>query len=257
MKGRPWSDAFPTVQVEQGAEPKPVTFIYPFYMNHGFLGRQLAWWSTYDASLRTHLSAIIVDDGSPRPALDVLRHETDLPFPIRLFRIEQDVRWNWLAARNIGFHHAPEGWCLVTDIDHVIPQSTATALVYGKHAPSTIYGLSRREGTGETIHPHPNSWFITRAMFWKVGGYDEALSGHYGTDGEWRRRLAATAPMAILSDRLIRHEHVGDSSTTAYLRKQPEDARVKQLIAARGKAWTPKTLSFPYHEEALEFAGCR
>ena len=85
-------------------------------------------------------------------------------------------------------------------------------------------------------------------MFWRVGGYDETLSGHYGTDGDWRRRCAATARMQILEDRLIRQEHDGDSSTTRYLRKQPEDAQVKHLVAARGTHWRPKTLSFPYHE---------
>lgn len=256
--GQPWSAAFPLVSVPQSAEPKRVTIIYPYYDNPEFLKRQLGWWGTYGSELRSHLSAIIVDDGSTLPAGDVLAAERQLPFPIRLFRIDVDIRWNWLAARNIGFHHANDGWCLVTDIDHVIPASTADALVYGKHDARKIYGLSRIEYNGEPIAPHPNSWFLTREMFWKVGGYDETLSGHYGTDGEWRRRLAATAPLEILTDRLVRHEHVGDSSTTTYLRKQPEDARVKQLIAARGKKWKPKTLSFPYHEETLQpVAVCR
>lgn len=251
--GKLWCDGFPTVHVPQGAEPKRVTYIYPYYQNPVFLRQQIAWWSTYPASLREHLSAIIVDDGSPIAAEDVLRGRT-MPFPVRLFRIRQDVRWNWLAARNIGFHHAPDGWCLVTDMDHVIPQSTADAVVYGKHDPSVIYGFSRKEYTGVTVAPHPNSWFLTREMFWTVGGYDETLSGHYGTDGDWRRRLAATAPLKILHDRLIRHEYQHDASTTAYLRKQPQDAEVKRLIAKRGKGWTPKTLSFPYDEVSLEAA---
>ena len=166
--GTPWSASLPLVHVHQGAEPKHVTFIVPFYMNHDFLKVQLGWWSTFPASLRQHLSAIIVDDGSPEPA----RLPWPLPFPVRLFRIDVDLRWNWLAARNIGFHHAPEGWCLVTDIDHVIPESTATAAVYGKHNPGTIYGFSRREHSGEPLNPHPNSWLMTRAVFWMVGGYD-------------------------------------------------------------------------------------
>jgi len=189
------------------------------------------------------------------PAEDVLRDIT-LPFPVRLFQIDVDVRWNWLAARNIGFHHAPAGWCAVTDIDHVIPETTASSLVYGHHDQSVIYGFSRRESTGETIAAHPNSWFLTREMFWRVGGYDETLSGYYGTDGDWRRRLAATAPMEILADRLLRYEYDGDSSTTAYKRKQPEDVAVKQLIAKRKKGWKPKVLSFPYGEIELRARAC-
>jgi hypothetical protein len=245
----------PVVQIVQGETPKPVTFVYPYYDAPDFLGRQVAWWSTFPAHLRSNLSAIIVDDGSPLPAYAVLRDKV-LPFPIRLFRIGVDVRWNWLAARNIGFCQAPIGWCAVTDIDHVIPESTAASLVYGHHDARVIYGFSRRESTGEMIAAHPNSWFLTRDMFWQVGGYDETLSGYYGTDGDWRRRLAATAPMEILSDRLLRYEYDGDSSTTAYQRKQPEDAAVKTLIAKRKKGWKPKVLSFPYEEIALE-AVCR
>lgn len=256
MKGRVWCDKFPVVHVPQSDQPKAVTFIYPFYRNQSFLRQQLAWWATYPAHLRAHLNAIIVDDGSPEPASDVLRGR-ELPFPVRLFRIGVDVRWNWLAARNIGFHHAAEGWCAVTDMDHVIPQTTADALVYGKHDPNGIYGFSRIEYTGEKVAPHPNSWFLARTMFWRIGGYDETLSGFYGSDGEWRKRVAATAPLRILEDRLVRHEYQLDSSTTAYLRKQPEDAAVRSLIAKRGKGWKPKTLSFPYEAVDLVGAACR
>lgn len=245
-----WCEKMPTVSVAQTAVPKQVTLILPFYRNQRFLRTQLSWWRTFPAHLRAHLSAIIVDDGSPEPAEDVLRN-CEHPFHVRLFRIQQDVRWNWLAARNIGFRHASEGWCLVTDMDHVVPESTATAVVYGAHDPSIIYGFSRREYTGVEAAPHPNSWLMTREMFWRVGGYDEALSGFYGTDGDWRRRMAAVASIFILTDRLIRHEYQQDSSTTAYQRKQTMDAEVKRIIARRGKSWRPNVLSFPYDEIPL------
>ncbi len=252
MKGVPWCAKMPVVTPRNG-DPKLVTIVLPYYENPQFLRRQLAWLGTFPASLRQWLSLIVVDDGSPdAPAQREMTALSPELRSMRLFRIDVDVRWNWLAARNIGLHAADDGWCLLTDIDHVIPESTASAVVYGAHDPNTIYGFSRIEHTGETLAPHPNSWLMTRDMFWKVGGYDEALSGHYGTDGDWRRRCAATAPIHILSDRLIRHEHVGDSSTTHYLRKQPEDAGVKQIVAARGKGWRPKTLSFPYHVVAWE-----
>jgi hypothetical protein len=124
-------------------------------------------------------------------------------------------------------------------------------VIYGVHDPGVIYGFRRYDAKSDgaiEIPPHPNSWLMTRAMFWKVGGYDETLSGHYGTDGDWRRRCAKAAPIKILRDVLLRYEYVEDSSTTRYLRKQPEDAVVKRLVQARGHGWRPKTLSFPYHE---------
>jgi hypothetical protein len=240
-----WSAHLPVVTAPQSAVPKHVTLVLPYYSSPTFLKQQLAWWGTYPANLREHFSVILVDDGSPTPAVVV-----DPPVALRLFRIDVDVRWNWLAARNIGAKHA-EGWCVFTDMDHVITQPCLESLVYGPHDARMIYGFSRIESTGEVNAPHPNSWFLTRSMFWNVGGYDETLSGHYGTDGSWRRRLARTAPMAILSDRLVRHEYVTDSSTTAYKRKQPVDAAVKKLDKSGSPGFTPKVLSFPYHEVPL------
>jgi hypothetical protein len=250
VMGVPWCQSLPVVDVPQRLVPKPVTIVMPFYMNDAFLRQQIGWWGTASKSLRGHLNAIIVDDCSPTPAVDVLLR-CEFPFPIRLFRIEQDVRWNWLAARNIGFQHADHGWVLVTDMDHVAPVSTLEALVYGQHNPKTVYALSRMEHSGEKLTPHSASFFMTREMFWRVGGYDERMSGFYGSDGYYRKRLSATAPMAILSDRLIRHEYQGDSSTQTYKRKQPEDGRLRSLVESFPKGSKPKVLSFPYHEVPL------
>jgi len=54
--------------------------------------------------------------------------------------------------------------------------------------------------------------------------------------------------MRLLRAALVRHEYVGDSSTQRYHRKQPQDAAVRRLVAARRPGWQPTTLSFPYHE---------
>jgi hypothetical protein len=196
------------------------------------------------------LRVIVVDDGSPQhPASDILCGFA-LNFPIRLFRVGVDVRWNWLAARNIGMHYA-DGWCLLTDMDHLVPEDTLRAVVFGELKERAIYRFLRREHTGERIHPHPNSMLMTHQSFWHVGGYDEALSGHYGTDGDWRRRCAAARSVYTLPCSLERHEYVQDSSTVHYKRKQPEDAGKKAIIARRGAGWKPKVLSFPYEEVAL------
>lgn len=246
-----WDNA-PMARIELRDVPKRVTFIYPYYENPLFFAIQLYNWSHhYPEKLHKQLSAIIVDDGSQKyPAADVLR--MNWSFPIRLFRIEEDVPWNWIAARNIAMHHAPEGWCVGTDMDHVITHQVAEALVWGDHQEDVIYRFSRVESTGLRIHPHPNSWFMTKEMFWKFGGYDENFSGHYGSDGDARRRWVNTAPVLTLPQELIRHERRGDSSTTRYQRKSVEDkAAVARILSARGKDWKPKILSFPYHEVTI------
>lgn len=249
--GAPGFDDSPKALIETGLDAKLITLVYPYYENPRFLEHQLGVWASYPDVVRRHVCAIVVDDGSPdSPAERVLAGRAS-PFPMRLFRIDVDVRWNWLAARNIAMYHALDGWCVLTDMDHVVTEETATSLLFGIHNRGVIYRFSRREHTGEPVHPHPNSMFMTRETFWKVGGYDEALSGHYGTDGDWRRRCAETAPVRLLEDELVRHEYQGDSSTTRYKRKQPEDAGKKAIIARRKRGWRPKTLSFPYHEVKL------
>lgn len=247
--GAPGCDDAPVVTVAVGHEPKDFTLIMPYYENPMFMVRQYDHLRGMPHELRQFLTVIVVDDGSPRePAEGVLAGISQEELALRLYRIEKDVRWNWLAARNIGAHRASTQWLMLTDMDHVLPERTLRTLVYGQHAASTIYRFSR---TGTKTHPHPNSWFMTRDMYWRVGGYDEALSGYYGTDGEYRRRCAATAPIRIMSVPLELHEHEGDSSTIRYKRKQPEDAAAKQMIKRRGPNWRPRTLSFEYHEVHL------
>lgn len=247
----PGCDDAPVVKIPRVKTPKSFTLIMPYYENPVTLAAHVRRWEGWPPELRERIEGIVVDDGSPgHPASRVLQGIWQ-PFPLRLFRINADVRWNWLAARNLAFDRAGAGWCLVTDIDHAVPVETVAALISGGHDPEVIYRFSRAEHSGHSIPPHPNSWFLTKEMFWRTGGYDEALSGYYGTDGEYRRRAARTAPVRILADRLVREEHVRDSSTVRYLRKQPEDRAVQGIVAARGKNWTPKVLSFPWHEVDL------
>lgn len=241
-----WCRDLPTVSIVRGDAPKTITLVVPYYDQPIFLARQVAHWQTFNPALPW--AVIVVDDGSPTAPIEVAI--PDAPSWLRRFRIEVDVRWNWLAARNIGAHHAVSSWLLLTDLDHVVPRETWDAVIFGQHDPGVVYAFQRREHTGDPIAPHSASFLMTRALFWTIGGYDETLSGFYGTDGDWRRRVAAVAPIVLLSESLIRHEYVDDSSVRTYQRKQPEDAAVRQIVARRRPGWRPKTLSFPYHEVA-------
>lgn len=244
--GRLWCRDLPVVNVPPAKEPKRLTLIVPYYENPMFFQRQVAHWRSLWGVLRFSLSIIVVDDGSPEP----LQHPGLMPMPFKAFRIDQDVRWNWLAARNIGAHHADDGWLLLTDIDHLVPESTFLSVLMGEHDPHVVYAFSRQEHTGETIAPHSASFLMTREMFWRIGGYEERFAGFYGSDGYYRRRVAAMAKMAVLTDPLVRYEFVDDSSTTRYKRKQKEDARLKEIAVAIPKGAKPLVLSFPYHEVA-------
>jgi hypothetical protein len=164
-----------------------------------------------------------------------------LPLETRLFRIDVDIRWGWPLARNVGAKYTP-GWIVLTDMDHVIPASTAKALVYGKHDPSAVYAFSR---TGDKTTPHSASFFLTQKMYWRIGGYDERAVGFYGNDGPFRKEMARHATIQILREHLECHEKTKGATTETYERKQPQDAN-------RPRWRKPHlTLSVPYHEVSL------
>lgn len=246
-KGTPWCDGLPVVAMPRGTQPKRVTLIVPYYQCPQFFAYQLQHWRGLPADVQESVSIIVVDDGSPDPAI----LPENLPLGIRLFRIDVDVAWNWLAARNIGAHHADHGWLLLTDMDHVVPAETLRTAIYGNLDPAIVYGFSRREHTGEKLNPHSASFLMTKAMFWQIGGYDERLSGVYGTDGAYRKRLTAKARVRILTDELIRHEYVSDSSVTAYERKTEQMREARRRRFASVTSGPPKVLSFPYHEVGI------
>lgn len=232
---------------------RAVTLVLPYYRNAEMLGEQYERITQLPADVRNGLQLIVVDDGSPKsPAEAVGRPELGIA-GFQLFRIDVDVRWNWLAARNIGVEKAKTEWVLLTDIDHIVPEKTWRRLQEHKLNPRKVYRFSRLDLPDLTPYkPHPNSWLMTRELFDKIGGYDERFSGFYGTDGEFRDRVRANAEIVMLDEALLRvpREVIADASTTTYLRKQPEDhdgvTRIRAKIAAEGGR--PHRLTFSYHQ---------
>lgn len=233
---------------------RSITLVLPYYDNPSMLVEQQRVWTTYPLELRTQLHVIVVDDGSPRaPALP---HFYAVPADLAsfaLYRTGADVRWNWLFCRNLGVSVAPTDWVMLTDIDHVMPVPTLRRLLEGPFDPQCAYRFVRIDAPKMTPYkPHPNTWFLTRALFDQIGGYDERFSGFYGTDGEFRRRVSTTARKIVILDApMIRYprEVIADASTTTYTRKEKRDKlNVRRIINERASIphWRPLRLTFPY-----------
>jgi hypothetical protein len=166
-------------------------------------GRQYAALAALPENLQGLPALIVVDDGSPRDP------------PARLRRPTSACRWRSTASsrRRLepgrrpqpGRRQARTDWLILTDIDHVLAESTFDRVIVGKLREDTVYkfgvrldapGLAPKLKNGKH-HPHPNSWVMTRAMYDRIGGYDEALAGNYGTDGDFARRAEAAAPIEL------------------------------------------------------------
>jgi hypothetical protein len=240
-----------------------LTIVFPYYINPGMLSLQFATWAAWPQEIKDRVSIILVDDGSPEGhAIDVPRPE-GLP-ALSIYRVTEDRPWHQHAARNLGAHVAPDGWLLLTDMDHVLSEESARVLLkqirLGRLDPEAIYTLARIEAdTGlPTMQngkpkPHPNSFVVTKKMFWRIGGYDEDFVGVYGTDGLFRARAFSTARKDHLHKvPLTRYwrDLVEDASTNTLPRKDGREIGAKQRIMdekrARGEENVVKVLQFPW-----------
>lgn len=204
-------------------------------------------WKKWPAHLIDRTEIIVIDDCSPNfPAAPQIQKAPPVNF--RLYRVLQDVRWNWIACRNIGAHEAFGQWLMMTDMDHVVD---GTLLAHLHSLPPTpaeqFYVPSRVDGPARIPNPkpHPNSYFMSKEFFWRVGGYDENYSGHYGTDGIWRRRCEAKGQRIMLDVPLVQYlpEHVVDCRTNL---ERKSEAQRQAVLDISARNLPVKTLSFPY-----------
>lgn len=227
---------------------RAITVVMAYYENPTMLKRHYAAFAAMSEPVRERVCLIVVDDGSPEhPA-----QPEDCGIAFELYRMGVDIRWNQDACRNLGVDRACGGWILLTDIDHMIPESTLRGIMRAELNPNVVYKFARvSEPDMFPYKPHPNSWLMTKAMYDKIGGYDERFAGLYGTDGDFRDRTQAKAYIDTLPWPLVRvpREVTPDASTTTYLRKQEIDAegipRVKMERAAE-PGWQTKRLTFPW-----------
>lgn len=231
---------------------KRITCIWPYYENPHMLQRQQETWLDWPDWVKDRTEIIIVDDcSSEYPATHQIWPRVIDELNFKLFCITEKVRWNWIAAKNIGAHQAGGDWLMLTDIDHVVDKNLIVYLHEFAAHPECFYVPSRVDGSERRYNPkpHPNSYFMTKEFFWKVGGYNEYYSGHYGSDGTWRRRCETTGKKVLLNVPLVQYLPNEIEDCCSKLERKSEEqrlntAKITQWIEANGNP--VKTLSFPY-----------
>lgn len=238
-----------------------LTLVMPYFQNPSMLALQYEGWRKWPGKLRNRFKVTLVDDGSPAAPAAAVARPRGLPV-LEIYRVLENRPWHQHGARNLGAHVAPEGWLLLTDMDHVLSAESAAllfkAMDRGGLDEGTVYMLDRVEAdTGLPTtndygqpKPHPNSFVMTRDMFWRIGGYDERATGFYGTDSMFRARAFTVGKKGHLEVPLVRYwrDLVPDASTNGLPRKEgrdtPERAAKLRAIAADPKAIV--TLDFPW-----------
>lgn len=233
------------------------TIVMAYYQNAGMLNRHFVHWRNLPDRLRKDLHVVIVDDGSPTQPAKPPSTTIGLG-SLRMFRMVKDIPWNQDACRNLGMMHVQTYWALITDMDHLVPEPTIETLLAGKFNPEKVHRFGRVSAPDMLPYkPHPNSYFMTKDTYDRVGGYDERFAGYYGTDGMFLRACEAIngGPLLQLENVLVRYprEVVPDASTTRYRRKDPADKAAidkirKQIRFLSPEDQRPKRNTFPWHK---------
>ena len=250
------------------------TLIVPFYRNCAMLARQVEEWNKYPDGVKV----ICIDDGSPEPALDIIRQNCQRGIEgdfLKLYRIEIDIPWNREGARNLGAFFAETDYIVHVDVDHILPEEAAAALLrfLSRLTPNTQdpkpswYRFPRwRVGKADEtrkkdripadadygeVHPHVDSFLIRRGLYWKTGGYDEDYAGSIGGGNPFLRRLEQMAGPPLLLPAPIRLEvYTRDAVQDANDWSLPRDSiRNKNLWRQKERTGdtTPKNpLRFPW-----------
>jgi len=231
--------------------------IYPYYENPQMLVTQLHTWANWPRDLAKKIKIILVDDGSQKTqAIQLIDGAVGLP-DLELYRILINIPWNQNGAHNLGFDRAENGWCLTTDIDHVIEADQLHVILALAKNPKCYYTFARQQvrAPGKVFKRHPNSWMLTREMFWASGGYDEDFSGFYGSDVCFRRALTLVGKRVDLPDScyltVYDEKDIPDANTREWGRKDSKyhSANDPVLAKKRGKTYKAENpLRFPWEK---------
>lgn len=228
---------------------RTLTLVMAYYLNAGMLRVQYDHLKAFPSEIKERFSVIVIDDGSPQnPAWG-----EDIGVPLEVYRMGLDIPWNQDACRNLGARLSITPWLLLTDMDHKIHVDTMAHLVRGKFDRKSVYRFSRvSEPKLEPYKHHPNSWFLTRELYFASGGYDERLAGSYGTDGDFATRLRRVAGDPIQLEQVIirvPREVVPDASTTTLKRKDdPRREEIQRNVKHQRDSGAPDPVlfRFPY-----------
>jgi hypothetical protein len=241
-----------------------ITLIVPYYRNREMLRRQAKEWWGYPSQLKI----IVVDDGSPEPAMPMINRKD-----VTVLRINEDIPWNRNGARNLGAHVATTQWVMQIDIDHLLPADCAWQLTETLLDANDMYRFARwRRGAADNtrmkdklprdamygrIKPHGDSYLCTKAAYWKAGGYNYAFSGHLGGGSPFLAQLERVAKLHMLPHSInlevFTKSECSDASDTTLSRDQSHYIATKKRLEREGKIkGDGDTGIFPFSYERVQ-----
>ena len=184
----------------------PVSMVFLYYDNPKMLQVQIDCWNKYAGVLTVLPEVLLIDDGSPKTSAAAIVREIKCALPLKVFRIKEDIAWNFAGARNLGCVHAA-GWIYVSDIDTLLPAEDARKFFETRPLDPQSYYMPKRVWLPDLREASPASvnLLFHKEKYLDIGGYDEDYAGHYGREEtDYYRRIGRAATKVFREDVVVR-----------------------------------------------------
>jgi len=183
-----------------------IEMVFLYYDNPQMLEWQIDCWNAYVGVLKNPPGVILVDDGSPKTkAVDIVK-KSNCRLPIKVFRIKEDIPWNFTGARNLGCVHA-KNWIYMSDIDTILTENDAKKLFDQRLLQKNCFYKPARVAFPDLPLSAPGNvnFLYHKDLYQEIGGYDEDYAGNYGRgDTDFMNQLIRVAKQIIRRDVLVR-----------------------------------------------------
>jgi len=188
----------------------------------------LLWWyktfrTLYKQGVDVELN--IADDGSLKQPAESF-FDKNVPMPnMRLFRVLEDIGFNSHGARNLLMKQTRTEWNMLSDIDRKYPENTLNDIIAkeltGKLERGVYYPFCDIKQGRNKISL--NEYIISKADFWKTGGYDEEFVNVHWGDRLFLDCVSRITRKSIISDWRVEYvrgarniTYTKDINTTQY-----------------------------------------
>jgi glycosyltransferase involved in cell wall biosynthesis len=230
--------------------PPLVSVILPCYNAHRFLGQALE--SVRMQTFRDY-ETIVVDDGSTEP--ETLQFLAQLPVDVRV--VHQKNR-GLSGARNTGFREARGRYVLPLDCDDWIEprflEKLLATLLANDPDNTFVFSHLALEGDKAGVLPKqfnlfeqlcanqlPYCLLLSRALWLRVGGYDETMR-QGAEDWEFNIRLALSGAHAVVVPEALFHYRVSSSGMLLSTSRQRHHQLWSTIQQRHASAYRPAEL---------------
>lgn len=160
-----------------------LTLVMAVYGQPQMLWKQLDTILHYPDEVLDRLNVVIVDDcGVPEVETRFVENLDCFAKSAKLFRVDKDIPWNQMGARNLAMQHS-SGHCLLIDPDMVFDGKMMARMIQAAEKLARRHVIKwglRHVSSGKLDMTSPNTWLLHRDDFFAVGGYDEDFAGNKG-----------------------------------------------------------------------------